>query len=315
MAKIDQYQKYRAQRNKRLLLAFLASICLIIGLLFFITTSYFMELFLISNRTIIILGAFLFIVGLALLFSVYLGLQPLRIYRPFDEYENFDLNSIFNYHLKKNFIDKYGSQYRRYDKPEEEPILFVDELESFKRKYVEQAQHDLEYANLFDDLNKLEGKFRTQIERLVSNSNLNLIIGIITTLIAVVILGFSIFQDRSFKTNTDFFSFFLPRISTVIFVELFSFFFLRLYKNNLEEIKYFQNEITNLNFKITSLKTALKMEDKDSLSKIIINFSLAERNNILKKGETTERIESNRMESGHISNLSKSFSELIEKLK
>ncbi len=115
MEKIDQYQKYRAKRNKRFLLAFIAALFLIIGLLFLITTSYFMELFLLSNRTVIILGAILFIVGLALLFSVYLGLQPLGIFRPFDEYENFDLNSFFNYHLKKNFIDKYGSQYRRYD--------------------------------------------------------------------------------------------------------------------------------------------------------------------------------------------------------
>ncbi|MNY31758.1 hypothetical protein D3C86_1659330 [compost metagenome] len=130
-----------------------------------------------------------------------------------------------------------------------------------------------------------------------------------------MILGSSIFQQNHFTINTEFLSFFLPRISTVVFVELFSFFFLRLYKNNLSEIKYFQNEITNLNFKITSLKTAIKTDDKQTLSQIITNFSLTERNFILKKDETTEKIETIKLDSTQSSNFSRSLKELIETLK
>lgn len=313
--KIDEYKKYRDIRNRRFFLAFIGTISIIASILFFTMTNYVSELLLVSFRLIIIVGVFLFITGLALLFSVYLKSQPLAYYRSYDEFEDFDLNSIFNYHLKKNFIDKYGSQYRRHDKPEIQEILFADDLEPFKQKYILQAKHDLEFAHLFEELNKLETKFKTQIERLISNSSLNLIIGIVTTLLAIVILGSSIFQQNHFSNNTEFLSFFLPRISTVVFVELFSFFFLRLYKNNLSEIKYFQNEITNLNFKITSLKTAIKTEDKQTLSQIITNFSLTERNFILKKDETTEKIETNKLESAQGSNFSKSLTELIEALK
>ena len=315
MEEIDQIKKYRESRNKRFTLAFLSSIFLIVSILFFTMTSYISDVLLFSQRSIIILASVLFIFSLTTLFTVYLTDRPIGLYRKYDEYENVDLNSIFSYHLKKNYIDKYGSQYRRYDKPEIEPILFEDELKIFKEKYVQQAKHDLEVAHLCEDLNKLENKFKIQIERLISNSNLNLIIGIITTLLAVVILGFSLLQEKTFNTNTDFFSFFLPRISTVIFIELFSFFFLRLYKNNLNEIKYFQNEITNLNFKMTTLKTALKLEDKETLSKIIYNFSLTERNFILKKDDTTEKIETLKLENSNTSAFTKSLSELVDKLK
>ncbi|MNK78810.1 hypothetical protein D3C87_984580 [compost metagenome] len=313
--KIDEYKKYREIRNRRFFLAFIGTISIIASILFFTMTNYVSELLLVSFRLIIIVGIFLFITGLALLFSVYLKSQPIAYYKVYDEFEDFDLNSIFNYHLKKNFIDKYGSQSRRYDKPEIQEILFADELEAFKQKYILQAKHDLEFAHLFEELNKLETKFKTQIERLVSNSSLNLIIGIVTTLLAIVILGSSIFQQNHFTINTEFLSFFLPRISTVVFVELFSFFFLRLYKNNLSEIKYFQNEITNLNFKITSLKTAIKTDDKQTLSQIITNFSLTERNFILKKDETTEKIETIKLDSTQSSNFSRSLKELIETLK
>ena len=125
MEKIEEYQKIKERRNKRFLLAFIGSICLILGILFFMATSYLMELLLLSNRMLIIVGAILFIGGLSLLFSVYLGLRPIGFYPRFNPYEDSDLNSILNYHLKKNFIDKYGSQYFRYNEKDDKPSLFM----------------------------------------------------------------------------------------------------------------------------------------------------------------------------------------------
>jgi len=313
--KIDEYKRYRNVRNKRLLLAFIGTISIILSILFFTVTDYVSELILISFRLIIISGIILFILGLGILFNVYLISKPIKFYSNYEDYEEFDLNSIFNYHLKKNFIDKYGSQFLRYEKDEFKETLFVDELESFKQKYILQAIHDLEFAHLFEDLNKLDNKYKFQIERLIGNSNLNLIIGTITTLLAIVILGSSIYLQKHYDTNTELLAFFLPRLSTVIFVEIFSFFFLKLYRDNLSEIKYFQNEITNLNFKITSLKTAIKINDKQTLSEIIRNFSVTERNFILKKDETTEKIESTKLDNSQVSNFTKSLSEIINALK
>jgi hypothetical protein len=66
---------------------------------------------------------------------------------------------------------------------------------------------------------------------------------------------------------------------------------------------------------MTALKTALKLEDKETLSKIIYNFSLTERNFILKKDDTTEKIETLKLENSNTSAFTKSLSELVDKLK
>lgn len=188
-------------------------------------------------------------------------------------------------------------------------------MTTFKNKFVEQSLHDLEYANLFDELYKLDSKIKSQIDRLENNSNLNLIIGIITTTIAIIILGVSIFNQSSFTTSVDLASHYIPRISTVIFVEIFSFFFLKLYKNNLSEIKYFQNEITNLNFKISALKTAIKSKDAAIISELVRNFSVTERNFILKKDESTEKIEIHKVDTTSSNTYFQSLTDLIKSIK
>ena len=237
------------------------------------------DIFLLHPRVITIIGIILFILATGLVIKAYLYIKPFRIHYPYSN-EDEDINSVFNYHLKKNLTDKYGKKYEFSDEDEQEikPQLFVNELDAFKAKYIEQSTHDLEYAHLFEELYKLESKFKSQIERLINNSNLNLIIGISTTSIAIIILGVAIFQDRLFQSYFEVLAFFIPRVSTVIFVEIFSFFFLKLYKQNLAEIKYFQNEITNLNFKISSLKTAIKLSDKDIIGDVVKSFSQTERN-------------------------------------
>ncbi|MBI5525005.1 MAG: hypothetical protein HY897_01580 [Deltaproteobacteria bacterium] len=41
-------------------------------------------------------------------------------------------------------------------------------------------------------------------------------------------------------------SHYVPRITTVTFIEVFAFFFLKLYRASLIEIKFYQNELTSL---------------------------------------------------------------------
>ncbi len=312
---IEQY--FRSNRTKFFLLAFLSIIIFSIGLLFIISTNYISELLLINYRTVIITGALLFIFGLGMFLLVYLNTRPLYMNsRRLSEYDDLEMNSIFNRNLKKNLVEKYGKGYEewREDKKSSKQKLFENDLIVFKEKFIEQSLHDLEFANLFEELYKLENKLRSQIERLISNSNLNLVIGIITSSIAIIYLGISVF-NHDLKTSIELISYFVPRISTVIFVEIFSFFFLKLYKSNLAEIKYFQNEISNLNFKITALKTAIKMKDNTTISELVKTFSLTERNFILKKDESTEKIEIQKIDSTNSTNLLQNFSSIIKSIK
>jgi len=83
-------------------------------------------------------------------------------------------------------------------------------------------------------------------------------------------------------------SYYLPKLSLVLFVEVFSFFFLRLYKESLDEIKYFQNELTNAELRFLAMEAALLEGGASAvLASVIRGLAATERNFILKKGEST----------------------------
>jgi hypothetical protein len=70
----------------------------------------------------------------------------------------------------------------------------------------------------------------------------------------------------------------VTRISLVAFIEIFAYFFLRLYRYSIFEIKYFQNETTNAEFRVVALEAALLTEDKEIIKKICADMSKTERN-------------------------------------
>lgn len=81
------------------------------------------------------------------------------------------------------------------------------------------------------------------------------------------------------------------RLSLVLFIELFAYFFLQLYKSSLSEIKYFENELTNVETKSAALHAALAEGDDKLKTLVIKNLSQIERNIILEKGQTTVDLE------------------------
>jgi hypothetical protein len=200
--------------------------------------------------------------------------------------ESVDIYQVYSNHFHKDISDKYGDSHKfnrfflssESDKEKEKETLFNEEIEEMKFKFISQLEHDLKFSSVFEDLVALEKKSRSQIERLISNSTLNLIIGIITSIIAICILGYSIFKDNDLKNTFELLNYYIPRITTVLFVEILSFFFLKLYRRNLEEIKYYQNEITNLNYKMSSLKVSLSIKNSKITEDIIQQLCRTERN-------------------------------------
>ncbi|WP_426214718.1 hypothetical protein [Pseudomonas sp. DWRC2-2] len=83
----------------------------------------------------------------------------------------------------------------------------------------------------------------------------------------------------------------IPRILLVVFVEIFAYFFLRLYRDGLSEIKYFQNELTNVESKLTAIEFAYITKDNEALKSAIEALSGTERNFVLAKGQTTVELE------------------------
>lgn len=146
--------------------------------------------------------------------------------------------------------------------------------------------------------------------------NLNLIIGGFTTLLAVGILSYVVLtaESETLKGN-DYLWHYIPRITISIFIQVFSFFFLKLYRNSLEDIKYFQNELTNIELKQLALESALLSKNKDSIAEVIKNLSLTDRNSKLQKGESTVDLERLRAENQSLSDMLGSAKDIIGSFK
>ena len=110
----------------------------------------------------------------------------------------------------------------------------------------------------------IKGRFRREIEDLGRRGNVNLSVGVVVTIAAIAVLVYLTQGDHAFRTTPDALQFYLPRITTVVLIETFSYFFLGLYRGNLSEIKYYQNERTTIEAMEIAWRSAASNMPKDS---------------------------------------------------
>ncbi|EKL8259572.1 hypothetical protein PSP42_004773, partial [Escherichia coli] len=120
-------------------------------------------------------------------------------------------------------------------------------------------------------------RLESEIDRLNRRGGLNLAIGTIIALTGILSLAYFLYSAPDIVDGVDFFIHHLPKLSFVIVVELFAYFFLRLYKNGFDEIKYFQNEITNIEMKAMSLKYAQEFKNEDIIKELAMHLMKTER--------------------------------------
>lgn len=89
---------------------------------------------------------------------------------------------------------------------------------------------------------------------------------------------------------------FAAKVGLSFSANIFSLFFLSTYRRNLTEIKFFQNELTNVEMQLISLFFADEKKYPDAQKKILQTLSGVERNSILKRGETTADIQLKEMD-------------------
>ena len=166
-----------------------------------------------------------------------------------------------------------------------------------KSKYEDRLVADIKTQSLEDELISIKERIERDTARISRNSNINLTIGFFTTFMAIFFLGYSLLGVSHTSETTQSFIFHLvPRFTLSLFIELFSFFFLRIYKRNLEDIKYLNNERTNIDLKLISLRTAIVHNDTEALKSVIVELSKTERNFILKKDESTVDVEKSKLD-------------------
>jgi len=72
---------------------------------------------------------------------------------------------------------------------------------------------------------------------------------------------------------------------SVVFIQSFSFFFLQMFSKTLTDIKYYQNELSNVEMKLSSLVLADSSNNTDLVQDILKDIANSERNFVLQKDE------------------------------
>lgn len=177
-------------------------------------------------------------------------------------------------------------------------------LKSIDEEFAQRDLQNKQWERFITGFEEIRKRLYEETGNLARRANLNLALGSATTILAGVGLVAIAFINPLVLPNstTDNYGWiitahYIPRLSVIVFAELFAYFFLKLYKAGLADIKYYQNELTNVELKISALKVALAAKDNEILKVVIGELAKVERNFVLKKGETTVEIERFKTES------------------
>lgn len=153
--------------------------------------------------------------------------------------------------------------------------LFAHVADRFQDQYSAAAQEAERLMQVRRNFETAIDRLRHEISVLGRRANLNLIIGVLVTMVAAAGLLSLLVPTAEEPTWPHFLEYYLPRIGTVVLVEIFGFFFLRLYKSSLLEVKYYQNEITSL----TMHWNAFEAAGLSNVSAIVVDqFAKSDRN-------------------------------------
>ena len=129
---------------------------------------------------------------------------------------------------------------------------FESELQ---KKYAPAAEAVGRASRVRETASRMLDRLQTEVRALMRRGNLNLVLGTITTGAAATILAYIALTAKLAGGDwRGYMPTYMLRLSVVVFIEIFAFFFLRLYRASLADIKYFQNEITNLEAKCLALE-------------------------------------------------------------
>ncbi|GEM_PF-2298522 len=144
---------------------------------------------------------------------------------------------------------------------------------------------------VFDEI---QVRLKEECDRLNKQALINLFICFFIAFITIGYIGYvSIFATPDIiKPNFEFFLIrYIPRLVSIVSLLTIFLYFTRLYKSNILDVKYYQNELTNVEIKLVSLKTALNNSSAEIINHIIKEYAVIERNSIITKDQTTSELE------------------------
>lgn len=220
-----------------------------------------------------------------------------------------------------NVMDQEQNMIKDYRKEDSSKTKFNPESDnksarSTNEKIVNKELEFIDENKLIDNIfiASIE-RLRLEIVLLTRRANLNLIIGITMAAGGLVVLGtYSLNEVTVYNENLEhFLKYMVRRFGLVILIETFSFYFLNLFRSNISEVKYYQNELSNIQLKQISLYTARSIGNEDDKSGVIKELSQTERNFKLQKDESTVEIEKSKHDNQTMKDFIQAFAGAIPK--
>jgi hypothetical protein len=159
-----------------------------------------------------------------------------------------------------------------------------------KKEEIDADKHS-KISTIFEDI---QVRLKEECDRLNKQALINLFICFFLALILIGYITYSSLspiESKGYNNIQLFLMKYLPRIVSIVSLLTMFLYFTRLYKSNILDVKYYQNELTNIELKLVSLKTGLINGDKDVLNYLIKKYSNTERNYIITKEQTTGELE------------------------
>jgi hypothetical protein len=136
-------------------------------------------------------------------------------------------------------------------------------------------------------------RLENHITSLRNASILNLFVGTFIAISGIYVLStvfvdidkFGVLSEKKIGAG-DFLVFsLLPRVSATLFIQIFAYFFLLMYRSNQADIRYFQNEMSNLDAIATGVALALRADVSTTQKTVIGALLKTERNRVMSKGQ------------------------------
>lgn len=145
-------------------------------------------------------------------------------------------------------------------------------------------------TDYIDVLTQFRLRMRGEERRLKINSVVNLVWGILFSLLSGWWLLFSVSELKthgSYAKISDLMAAYAPRAALAVILQLVSFFFLRLYAATEQEIKHHKNEIANMESRFAGAMFDAGTSTPATRAIVLKSFMTVERNFLIKKGERT----------------------------
>ncbi|MEG8988040.1 hypothetical protein VCT25_19210, partial [Acinetobacter baumannii] len=142
---------------------------------------------------------------------------------------------------------------------------------------------------------------------------INLSLGMMLSIGGILYLGNFVVNVQNFGSIEEMIINTFPKAIFVLLIEVFAYFFLKLYKQSLDDIKYYQNELTNIESKNLAVQIAKQSNNHKLITICIEKLLGTERNFILEKDQSTIEIEKERISSNNTNNTLQVLKDILKK--